>query len=151
LIKPIPPTPYDGTPDGEKFHRFMMEFTQYCKEDEQVFLASHYLKGKAHSFFIQKVSRNHSQWKLLNFYQEMFNFCFPNNYRKKLHDQIKEAKQGNHTVSEFAYYLESKFNLVGTYNKHERVIKFWDGLQLEIWQELTLQKISAEVHRWKRI
>ncbi|KAK0474902.1 hypothetical protein IW261DRAFT_1648893 [Armillaria novae-zelandiae] len=34
IIKPIPPTPYDGTADGEKFHRFTMEMTQFCKEGQ---------------------------------------------------------------------------------------------------------------------
>ncbi|KAG7450082.1 uncharacterized protein BT62DRAFT_1050482 [Guyanagaster necrorhizus] len=58
--------------DGEKFHCFTMELTQFCKEgqvpkDEWVFLASHYLKGKALSFFIQKVLKNHAEWTLIDF------------------------------------------------------------------------------------
>ncbi|KAL0061539.1 hypothetical protein AAF712_011626 [Marasmius tenuissimus] len=60
-IKPIPPPTYDGTPDAERFQNWVMRMIQYLEEgyvpeDEQVMLASNFLRGKALSFFLQKVS-----------------------------------------------------------------------------------------------
>ncbi|PBK80780.1 hypothetical protein ARMGADRAFT_949251, partial [Armillaria gallica] len=132
IIRPIPPTSYDGTADGEKFHRFTMEMTQFCKEgqvprDEQVFLMSHYLKGKALLYFIQNVSKNHVEWTLLGFLHGMFNACFPLNYRSQQRDKIKRCYQNDCTVLEYVYEFETLYGLVGVTSRCECVIKLWDG------------------------
>ncbi|KAL0058147.1 hypothetical protein AAF712_015189 [Marasmius tenuissimus] len=64
LIKPIPPTKYNGAANQELFETFVMEGTQFVKEghvpkDEQAILLSHYLTEKGHKFFLYKVARNH--------------------------------------------------------------------------------------------
>ncbi|KAF8994551.1 hypothetical protein BDZ89DRAFT_898810, partial [Hymenopellis radicata] len=156
LIRPIPPTPYDGSVDSEKFHRFGMEIRQFCKEgkvpdDERVFLASHYLRGKAHSYFIQKVSGNHSKWTLDKFLQGLFNYCFPITFKSEQRDNIKNCFQGRSSVTEYAYRLESLYGLVGVTSKRERVIKLWDGLRAELRRELAKTHFSKEVHSWKKI
>ncbi|PBK62875.1 hypothetical protein ARMSODRAFT_839449, partial [Armillaria solidipes] len=156
IIRPIPPTPYDGMADGEKFHRFTMEMTQFCKEgqvpkDEQVFLTSHYLKGKALLYFIQKVSKNHAEWMLLDFLRGMFNACFPLNYRSQQRDKIKRCYQNDRTVSEYVYELKTLYGLVGITSKRERVIKLWDGFRKEMQRELHRAKLNKEVHSWRRI
>ncbi|KAF8833995.1 hypothetical protein BDN67DRAFT_985644 [Paxillus ammoniavirescens] len=54
---PIAPTVYDSSADSRAFHQFVTEGTAYVeagqvKSWEQVFILSHYLKGRAHEFYI---------------------------------------------------------------------------------------------------
>ncbi|KAK7461817.1 hypothetical protein VKT23_008248 [Stygiomarasmius scandens] len=156
IIKPIPPTPYDGTPDAEKYHAFVMECQEYCKagrvsRKEQCFLLSHYLRGKAKSFFIQKVARNHAKWDLLTFFTELFNFCFPMDYRSQQREKIKRCYQNSRSVSDYVYELETLYNLVGATSKREKVIKLWDGFNAPMRRELHRAKLNKEVHSWNRI
>ncbi|KAJ3899305.1 hypothetical protein F5879DRAFT_767320, partial [Lentinula edodes] len=114
LIKPILLNEYDGSADAEKYHCFVL---QYCKEghvpeDKRVFLLPHYLTGKAHSFFTQKVSKNHEQWKLKDFFEELFNFCFPMNYRSLQRKKIKCCYQNDCLVSEYTFDLSNLFSMV---------------------------------------
>ncbi|KIK57612.1 hypothetical protein GYMLUDRAFT_172727, partial [Collybiopsis luxurians FD-317 M1] len=132
---------YNGSPDAEAYHHFMLESTQYCKEghvpkSEQVFLISHYLEGKAHSYFTQKVSKNHEEWTLKKFFQGLFNYCFPLNYQSQQCDKIKCCYQNNRSISEYVYELEQLYGMVRTTSKHERIIKLWDGFNCPMRREL---------------
>ncbi|KAJ3769927.1 hypothetical protein FB446DRAFT_705819 [Lentinula raphanica] len=156
IIKPIPPQEYGGEEDIEKYHRFVLEGTQFCREgripkDEQVFLISHYLSGKAHSFFTLKVARNHRKWTLQRFFEELFNFCFPINYRSQQREKIKRCYQNDRPVAEYVYELENLMNLVGAMGKRDKVIKLWDGFNKPMRYELHRAKLSKEVHTWKQI
>ena len=60
-LKPIPPVEYDSSVDSKAFHRFITEGTTYVKDGEvplkkQAFILSHYLKDRAHEFYVQEVS-----------------------------------------------------------------------------------------------
>ncbi|KAJ3851616.1 hypothetical protein EV368DRAFT_65609 [Lentinula lateritia] len=138
LIKPILPNEYDGSANAEKYHCFVLEGLQYCKEghvpeDERVFLLSHYLTGKAHSFFTQKVSKNHEQWKLKDFFEELFNFCFPMNYCSL------QRKKKLSVVTRMIVC------------KHKHVIKLWDGFNPKMRYELHRTRLNKEVHTWEKI
>ncbi|KAJ3862077.1 hypothetical protein EV359DRAFT_83696 [Lentinula novae-zelandiae] len=66
IIKPVPPSIWNGEADAEVFQRIVLEGYQFCKEgkipkNEWVFLISHYLSGKAYQFFALKVAKNHSK------------------------------------------------------------------------------------------
>ena len=88
-LKPIPPVEYDGSVDSKAFHRFITEGTAYVKDREvpskkQAFILSHYLKGRAHEFYVQEVSGDPYRWRLSTFFRELFNYCFPVDFRIKL-------------------------------------------------------------------
>ena len=89
LIRPIPPVEYDGTADVCAYHRFVTEGTDYvttgkvCKEP-RAFVLSYCLKGKAYDFYMQKVSLNPHEWTLREFFVQLFNYCFPSDYRTEL-------------------------------------------------------------------
>ncbi|KAG0694020.1 hypothetical protein DFH29DRAFT_961852 [Suillus ampliporus] len=81
-LKPIPPMEYDGMVDSHAFHRFITKGTAYVEDgnvprNRQVFVLSHYLKGKAHDFYVRQVSDQPGGWRLSEFFTELFNYCFP--------------------------------------------------------------------------
>ena len=95
LIKPIAPTKYNGQADPRLFHRFVRESGAYLrdgkvKRNRQVFLLSYYLTDKAYDFYTQKVASNEGYWTLKQFYVELFNFCFPIDYRMQLRNCNKD-------------------------------------------------------------
>jgi hypothetical protein len=58
LLKPIPPSRYNGEPNANAIQRFARESKTYVKmgrvpEDEHVYFISHYLDGKALDFYNQ--------------------------------------------------------------------------------------------------
>ena len=88
-LKPIPPVEYDGSVNSKAFHCFITEGTTYVKDGEvpskkQAFILSHYLKGKAHEFYVREVSGDPYCWRLLTFFRKRFNYCFPVDFHIKL-------------------------------------------------------------------
>ncbi|KAF9255789.1 hypothetical protein L218DRAFT_809699, partial [Marasmius fiardii PR-910] len=156
LIKPILPPTYDGTPEAKRYQSWIMHLFQYMREgrvnsEEQVLLASHFLHGRALLFFLQKVANNYKHWKLLEFMNALFNFCFPLNYRSQQRKKLQRCYQNTCLVLECTYKLEMLFNLVGSSSKCECVIKLWDGFNTHICWELHQQKLNKEVDSWDDI
>ena len=133
-----------------------MRMIQYLEEgnvpeNEQVMLASNFLQGKALSFFLQKVSRNHSKWKMIDFVKGIFNFCFPINYQSQQRAKLNNCRQGNRSIMEYAYEYEMLDNLVGTASKRDMLIKFWDSMNPKIWRELHHEKMNKEINTYEEI
>ncbi|KAG1874102.1 hypothetical protein C8R48DRAFT_769477 [Suillus tomentosus] len=117
-LKPIAPTAYDGAVDSCAFHRFITEGTAYVKDGwvkskKRVFVLSHYLKGKAHEFYIREVSEDPYCWRLRGFFTEMFNYCFPINFRTKQCKKLKRCFQNNKPVRDYIYELNELWNMIG--------------------------------------
>jgi hypothetical protein len=117
-LKPIAPTTYDGAVDSCAFHRFITEGTAYVKDGrvkhkKRAFMLSHYLKGKAHEFYICEVSGNPYHWRLHEFFTEMFNYCFPINFRMKQCKKLKRCFQNDKSVQDYVYELNKLWNMIG--------------------------------------
>ena len=54
----------------------------------RVFLLSYYLTGRVYDFYTQKVLSNEEEWTLQRFYDELFNYCFPVDYRMQLQKNL---------------------------------------------------------------
>lgn len=155
-LKPIPPTKYDGTPDSRAFHRFVTEGTAYVDAGrvppaDRVFVLSHYLTGKAHEFYLQEVSDNPYKWKLKDFLVELFNTCFPINFRTKQRDKLRRAYQNLKTVREFVAELNELWNLIGDVTDRDKVMKLWFGLNPHIQSELWRDKLNPEKSSLKSV
>jgi len=102
-LKPIPPTKYDGSVDSKAFHRFITEGTAYVKDGQvpskkRAFILSHYLTGKAHEFYIREVSGDPYGWRLPEFFRELFNYCFPVDFRIKQRRKLLRCYQNDQKV-----------------------------------------------------
>ena len=134
LLKPLAPLEYDGAADARSYHRFVTEGTDYVvsgrvHQRRRVFMLSYYLKSKAYNFYTQKVAMNVYDWDLKQFFEELFNYCFPINYRIKQCERLRKCYQNSKTVSEFIYELEEIINMIGLIDEREKVIRLWDGLR----------------------
>ena len=155
-IKPIPPKEYDGAADVRAYHRFVRESDAYLRDGKvrgprKVFLLSYFLTGKAYDFYTQKVAINEDRWSVPQFYTELFNYCFPVDYRMQLRKTLARCHQNDKSVAEYTHELQELFNMIGDVPKQDQVIKFWNGARPAIQKELWKSKLNPELSSWRKV
>ncbi|KAI0374722.1 hypothetical protein BV20DRAFT_919229, partial [Pilatotrama ljubarskyi] len=156
-LKPEKPEPYDGRPDAQVFHKFMHQTIEYLSafDIDKRMLASHvsnYLKGNAYKFWVTTVeSRSPHKWTLRKLFIELFNYCFPVDYRLQMREKLKRSEQGNHTVREYVHELENLFLMVGFVSEREKVDKLWNGLTQSIQRQLWLRNLTPTLATWEQV
>jgi hypothetical protein len=153
VIRPIAPKEYDGRPDARLFHRFVKESEAYLKDGKvksrrQVFLLSYHLTGKAYDFYTQRVSLNEEAWTLREFYSELFNYCFPVDYRMQLRRNLARCHQNDKSVAEYTHELQELFNMIGDIPERDRVLKFWNSSRPVIQKGLWRDNLNPETSTW---
>jgi hypothetical protein len=83
----------------------------------KVFILSYYLTGKAYDFYTQKVAINEEKWTVPQFYEELFNYCFPVDYRMQLRKTLARCHQNDKSVSEYTHELQDLFNMIWQHPK----------------------------------
>jgi RNase H-like domain found in reverse transcriptase/Integrase zinc binding domain/Reverse transcriptase (RNA-dependent DNA polymerase)/Retroviral aspartyl protease/Zinc knuckle len=156
LIKPIAPKEYNGQPDARAYHRFVRESEAYLRDGKvegprQVFLLSYYLTGKAYDFYTQKVASNEEEWGLRQFYGELFNYCFPVDFRMQLRRSLARSHQNDKSVSEYVHELHELFSMIGDVPERDRVLKFWHGTRPVIQKGLWRDNLNPETSSWDRV
>jgi hypothetical protein len=156
ILKPVPPMVYDGEVDPRAFHRFITEGTAYVKDGRvrskaRVFTLSRYLTGKAHEFYIREVARDPYRWRLPEFFTELFNHCFPVNYRTELRAKLKRCYQNDKTVRAYFYELSELWNMIGDIDERQRVERLWFGLKADIQRELWKKELNPEVSSFNQV
>ena len=155
-IKPIPPKEYDGATDVRAYHRFVRESDAYLRDGRvkgrrKVFLLSYYLTGKAYDFYTQKVAIEEEKWTVPQFYEELFNYCFPVDYRMQLRKTLARCHQNEKSVAEYTHELQDLFNMIGNIPKQDQVLKFWNSARPSIQKELWRNKLNPELSSWKKV
>ncbi|KAG6823358.1 hypothetical protein H0H92_010484, partial [Tricholoma furcatifolium] len=156
LIKPTPPTTYNGMPDIQKFMQFLTHGTAYVKygrveRRRRVLVLSQHLEGKAWTFYAREVSRDPESWTMDRFFKELFNECFPVDFRNRQRNKLKDFGQGRHTVKEYVAALRELFTLVGSTNQRDRIVKLFNGFRPSIQRDLYRKGLNPETSSWKRI
>ena len=156
VIKPIAPIKYNGSADARLYHRFVRESEAYLKDGKvkgrrRIFLLSHYLTDKAYDFYTQKVANNEADWTLSHFYDELFNFCFPIDYRMQIRRNLNHCHQNNKTVTEYVHELTELFNMIGDNSERDQVLKFWNGSRAIIQKGLWRDNLNPEVSSWSSV
>ncbi|EGN91622.1 hypothetical protein SERLA73DRAFT_80280 [Serpula lacrymans var. lacrymans S7.3] len=147
---------YDGKPDLQEFHQFMVAANTYVREGRvpkrgRVYRLSPFLKGTVYDFFLYKVSPDPYSWRLREFFIGLFNHCFPVDYRMKQRDKLKCCFQDNKTVKEYLYKLTELWNIIGDSDECQRVIQFWTGLNSELQQGLWLKELNPELLSFEEV
>ncbi|THG93557.1 hypothetical protein EW026_g7709 [Hermanssonia centrifuga] len=156
-LKPQEPTSYDGRADVQDFHKFMRESIEYVTgydldEERYVSTLSSFMKGRAYRFFSMQVStKDPGMWSLEKFFKELFDFCFPVDFRLKVRDSLRNRFQGRLTVQEYACELEELFMMAGVISDEEKVIKLWYGLHGYIQKELWRFELSPTLSPWNDV
>ncbi|KAG6906327.1 hypothetical protein DXG01_014484, partial [Tephrocybe rancida] len=156
LIKPTPPTKYNGAAELQTFLQFMSHCTSYVKyglvqKEQQVLVISEFLTGRVWTFYSREVSRAPEKWSLDHFFTGLFNDCFPINYRNKQCRKLNNLHQGKCTVKDYVAELLELFTIVGSTNKKERVVKLFNGFRAHIQKELYHLGLNPEMSTWNKV
>jgi hypothetical protein len=157
-IKPIPPKDYDGAADSRAYHRFVMEGEAYLRDgrvpkERHIRILAYYLDGKAYNFYMQKVtSDDPNNWDLHKFFTELFNYCFPVDYRQRMRLKLENFSQKtNQTVSEYVFELQELFSMVGTMPDDMKVVKLWYSLTTRIQRALWRDGLHPDSSTWDEV
>ena len=156
LIKPIAPKEYNGQAEPRMYHRFVRESSAYLrdgkvKRNRQIFLLSYYLTDKAYDFYTQRVASDEENWTLKQFYVELFNHCFPVDYRMQLRKKLAKCHQNDKSVAEYLHELHELFNMIGNVSERDRVLKFWNGSRPVIQKGLWRDNLNPETSSWSEV
>jgi hypothetical protein len=149
LLKPVPPEPYDGEPDQHKLHKFIVTAATYLGDgrvpaEQQVSRLMHFLKGRAQEFYTREVANNPSEWTLLQFFQQLFNYCFPHDFLHKQQKRFESARQGPRPVKDYLYELNELAMTIRDVDERRLTLRFWDGLRRDIQSQLWLAMLNPE-------
>ncbi|KAG6876586.1 hypothetical protein C0993_002047 [Termitomyces sp. T159_Od127] len=155
-INPMPPNTYDGTAEVQQFMQFMSNCTLYLKHGRvssrrQVLVISQFLKGRAWRFYSREVSLDPESWSIDKFFQELFNDCFPVNFRNQQRNKLNNYHQGKQSVRDYVSGLEELFTIVGYISKREKIVKFFNGFRTSVRKELYKKGLTPETSKWNRI
>jgi hypothetical protein len=156
LLKPIPPTKYNCDPDANAFHRFVREGSAYIKmgrvpSQDQVFYLSYYLEGKARDFYNQVIMRDENSDHLEKFYLELFEFCFPVDFRSKQRKRLTRCTQNKKSVTAHVAEFSQIYNTIGLIEGQEKVVKLWNSLRADIRQEMYRKDLDPEISTWDEV
>jgi hypothetical protein len=119
FIKPIPPKEYNGSVNLRVYYRFVREGEAYLRDskvrnERQLRILAHYLDGKAYNFYIQKVApEDPKDWDLHKFFTELYNYCFPIDYKQRTRLKLEKLHQGSDKrVSEYIHELQELFSML---------------------------------------
>ncbi|KAG6826206.1 hypothetical protein H0H92_000715, partial [Tricholoma furcatifolium] len=155
-VKPIPPEKYDGVADINKFNQFINQVTNYLEDGNvelrrHVHVVSSFLTGKAFKYYSREATKHSRGWKLDDFLNGLFNYCFPLDFRNKQRNRLRDFGQGKATVQDYVSELEDMFIYVGEISKRDRIIKMFAGFRPSIKRGLYLAKLDPEVAKWGAI
>ncbi|KIK43567.1 hypothetical protein CY34DRAFT_23515 [Suillus luteus UH-Slu-Lm8-n1] len=155
-LKPIPPVNYDGAPDSRAFHQFLTEGTAYVKDGQverkrRVFILAHYLKGRAREFYTREVSGDPYRWRLRKFFTELFNHCFPIDFRMRQREKLNRCYQNEKSVREYIYELSELWNMIGDVPERQKVTRLWTGFKPEIQTELWKKELNPESSTFREV
>jgi len=142
--------------DAQAYNRFVMEGTIYIINgwipcNIWVFVLSYYLDGIAYNFYTQKVSINFADWTLQEFFEELYHYCFPVNYRMKQQLKLKKSFQNDKKVSANVHKLKELYNMIGAMDECEKIIKLWHSFWMSIQQGLWQNLLNPETFTWKEV
>ncbi|KIY53766.1 hypothetical protein FISHEDRAFT_32699, partial [Fistulina hepatica ATCC 64428] len=155
-LKPVPPEYYNGEANDELFWRYVTETNQYLQDGavpphRQVTVASRYLKGRAREYYIQSVLLSGETPLLDEWYQNLFDYCFPENYRDTCHANLRRCRQNGRDIQEYYFELTQWWNALGDATPHAQTVKFWEGLDGWMEEALIMDGYDIDVHTLEEV
>ncbi|KAJ7654896.1 hypothetical protein B0H17DRAFT_1214189 [Mycena rosella] len=157
LLKPIPPSRYNGEPDSNTIERFAREAKTYVEMGRvetanQVYFIAYYLDGKALDFHNQIFLRDRSApWTLKRFLIELFEFCFPVDFRNSQRKRLNRCFQNGQRVAEHVAEWGLIYNTIGLPDDQEKVVKLFNSFTYPIQAEIRRKDLDPEENSWDDI
>ena len=83
------------------------------------------------------------RYTLTTFFEGLFNYMFPADFRMQQCDKFDACKQDGHSVLDFLRRLQEIADMVGDISDHDVVLAFWRRCQPYLCTELTRNGYDA--------
>lgn len=102
---------------------------------------------------MQKVAPDDPQnWDLHKFFTELYNYCFPIDYKQRTRLRLENMYQGpGQSVSEYIHELQELFNMVGDIPQRHKVIKLWYSLKSKIQKIMWKDGLHPDESTWEEV
>ena len=133
---PVPPK-YDGRAHFKTFTNWSITLADHIEDchipkENQVRQAKHYLTGKALDFYMKRVQRNEREWNLKTFLSELFDNCFPPDFRISYRRRLNESKQEGRNFETWYNELKDFAEIVGDIPNEQILLYLWGGADNEV-------------------
>ncbi|EJD36663.1 hypothetical protein AURDEDRAFT_174262 [Auricularia subglabra TFB-10046 SS5] len=124
---------YDGVADYEQFEAFISKWDSWLRskelsDKEAVEHLRHALTGKASAWYTNHVAMQLKGWTMRRIYREMYESCFPMNFREDLRDKMMAATQHGRPIKDYAKDLENMALRYDDIDKGTVKRILWDGV-----------------------
>jgi hypothetical protein len=120
-------------------------------KDKQVYYVSYCLDGKALDFYNQVVSKDERNWDLKRFFIELFEFCFPVDFRNAQRKQLNRCFQGQKSVAAHVAEWSHIWNLIGLEDTEEKIVKLFNSFSYAVQTEVYRKDIDPEANTWEEV
>ena len=102
---------------------------------------------------MQKVAPDDPKnWDLHKFFTELYNYCFPIDYKQRTRLKLENLYQGpNQSVSEYVHELQEMFSMVGDIPTRFKIIKLWYSLKSKIQKVMWKDGLHPDKSTWEEV
>ncbi|KZV80562.1 hypothetical protein EXIGLDRAFT_780818 [Exidia glandulosa HHB12029] len=127
------PRVYDGRADLDVFDQWCYEVDTWkrlngIKTKWIIPLLSSFLSDKASRWYMHNVVLSEENWTMRRFYDELFDHCFPSDFKLLLRKRFARATQGNRDVREYARDLKVMSRRFPDVNERQLIQVLWEGV-----------------------
>ncbi|KAF8573439.1 hypothetical protein K439DRAFT_1357185, partial [Ramaria rubella] len=102
------------------------------RSKDQVKCLKKYVKGRAYTFFELESMTTRQCWDLKTFFKELFNYCFPPNFRSEQRKWLVTFGQHDLPVCDYARQIRALANSIGDISERQLTVYFWNRAHCEI-------------------
>ncbi|KAJ7756503.1 hypothetical protein DFH07DRAFT_959144 [Mycena maculata] len=119
--------------------------------NEQAYFVSYYLDGRALDFYNQVVAADEASWDLERFFIELFEFCFPADFRNKQRKRLERCYQGSKDVATHVAEWSEIYNTIGLEDTQEKIVKLFNSFTYAIQGEIYRKDVDPETATWDEV
>ncbi|KAF8136864.1 hypothetical protein K438DRAFT_1996877 [Mycena galopus ATCC 62051] len=138
LLKLIPPSRYNGEPNANAIQRFARESRTYV------------MMGRVPDAQ-QVVVKDEEEWDLRRFFTELFEFCFPVDFRNTQRERLSDCYQNAKDVAAHVAEWSEIYNTIGLEDTQAKIVMLFNSLTYPIQTEIYRKNLDPEVATWDEI
>ncbi|EJD33464.1 hypothetical protein AURDEDRAFT_177451 [Auricularia subglabra TFB-10046 SS5] len=131
------PRVYDGRADVDVFDHWCHEVDLWKRMNGvrtkwAISLMSGFLGDKALRWFMNNVVLSKETWTMRKFYDELFDHCFPSDFKLMLRKRFAQSTQGSRDVREFARDIQVLSRRFPDIGERQLIQVLWEGVHAYI-------------------
>ena len=148
FLKEDPPFTYRGEIQAGLFKKWCRELRDSAKrarldQKKSIRLAGKYLEGRAYRFYERDVLDLKKRYTLTTFFEGLFDYVFPADFRMQQRDKFDACKQDGRSVLDFLRRLQEIADTVDDISDRNVVLAFWRRCQPYLRAELTRNRYDV--------